>query len=260
MPGSPVKFIDLNIDFDVTTLSFYYSGTQTPFQSTTIWNEFTTPPHQIINIKTGLLPAPPTNLVQTATTGHPHLQWSHPTEDPEGTFRTGYNIYRRLLPDHDWEVFATVAKNVNSFIDNSYEIVGNMGTHGQPISYRISAINGIGFESDRTDTVQVKRPSINFPEKKKGQSNQVLDNSLSQCYPNPFNPSTNISYNLAEKSFVEIAVYDNLGREIEKLVSDIKDKGIYEVEFNARNLSSGTYFYSIKTDKFRTIRKMLLLK
>lgn len=106
------------------------------------------------------------------------------------------------------------------------DLLINNGTNGQPISYCISAINGTGFESDQTDTVQVKRPSINFPEKTKGQSNQVLDYSLSQCYPNPFNPSTNISYNLAEKSFVEIAVYDNLGREIEKLVSDTKDKGI----------------------------------
>jgi hypothetical protein len=52
----------------------------------------------------------------------------------------------------------------------------------------------------------------------KGQSNQVLDYSLSQCYPNPFTPSTKISYSLAEKSFVEIDVFDNLGSEIKSII------------------------------------------
>ncbi len=198
--------------------------------------------------------------MQTATTGHPHLQWSHPSNDGVGRYRTGYKIYRRFLPDQDWQVLTTVANNINSYTDATYNIADPNHPYGNPISYCISSINGTGFESLQTDTVQVKRPNTNFPQKKKGTSTQVSDFSISQCYPNPFNPSTNITYSLAEKSFVEISVFDNMGKEVEKLVSETKDKGVYETKFIANNLSSGIYFYSIRTGKFNEVKKMLLLK
>ena len=84
--------------------------------------------------------------------------------------------------------------------------------------------------------------------------------SLGQNYPNPFNPSTKISFEIPEKTMVTIKIHDAAGREIETLIRGTKEAGIYEIEWNARSYSSGVYFYRIKTDKFSTVRKMVLVK
>lgn len=89
---------------------------------------------------------------------------------------------------------------------------------------------------------------------------------LSQNYPNPFNPSTKIRYEIPERSFVSIKVYDLLGNEIATLVNEEKPAGTYEVEFNfvrtSRVLSqpSGIYFYQLKAGNFVETKKMVLLK
>lgn len=90
---------------------------------------------------------------------------------------------------------------------------------------------------------------------------------LGQSYPNPFHQSAMIEYQLPETSFVTIKVYDILGNEIATLVDEEKPSGYHSVEFNsrnyssqARNLGSGTYFYSIETPNLRDVKKMILLK
>jgi len=87
-----------------------------------------------------------------------------------------------------------------------------------------------------------------------------LSFSLSHNYPNPFNPTTTINYQIPEQSFVTLKVYDVLGSEIETLVDQEKPKGNYEVEFNATNLSSGVYFYRLRAGDFVETKKMVLMK
>lgn len=83
---------------------------------------------------------------------------------------------------------------------------------------------------------------------------------LSQNYPNPFNPSTKINYQMPNDGFVNISVYDNSGREVMTLVNENKTAGYYTVSFNAASLSSGVYFYRIKSDNFNQVKKMMLVK
>jgi len=85
---------------------------------------------------------------------------------------------------------------------------------------------------------------------------------LYQNYPNPFNPSTIIKFGLKEKKLVNIKIYDLLGREIVELLNEEKERGIYEIEFNAGKygLSGGVYFYKMKAGENIAIKKMLLLK
>ncbi len=89
---------------------------------------------------------------------------------------------------------------------------------------------------------------------------------LEQNYPNPFNPSTKIQYNIPERCFVSIKVFDVLGREVKTLVNDFKNPGTYSVEFLYNNLSSGVYFYRMETNsgdgvtKFVSMKKMVFLK
>jgi hypothetical protein len=83
---------------------------------------------------------------------------------------------------------------------------------------------------------------------------------LFQNYPNPFNPSTIIILQIHELSFVTLKVYDVLGNEVVTLVNEEKPAGKYEVEFNGSELTSGIYFYQMKTGSFIETKKMILMK
>ena len=83
---------------------------------------------------------------------------------------------------------------------------------------------------------------------------------LEQNYPNPFNPSTLIGYQLPISSFVNLTVYDALGKEIKTLVNKYQNAGKYFVQFNASDLPSGVYFYRLDAGTFHTTKKLLLLK
>jgi hypothetical protein len=92
---------------------------------------------------------------------------------------------------------------------------------------------------------------------------------LAQNYPNPFNPATTIAYQVPEKSFVTLKVYDALGNEVVTLVNEEKLEGNYEVVFNGhsgksatggRNLSSGIYFYRLQAGELIKTKKMILMK
>lgn len=89
---------------------------------------------------------------------------------------------------------------------------------------------------------------------------EINDYVLYNNYPNPFNPSTVISYQLPALSQVTLKVYDVLGREVATLVNQKQVAGNYEVEFNAKGLSSGIYFYKMTAGNFTSIKKMILLK
>ena len=91
--------------------------------------------------------------------------------------------------------------------------------------------------------------------------NVVVNNfTLEQNYPNPFNPSTKISFSVSERSNVSIKVFDMLGREVAELINSAKEAGSYEVTFDASNLSSGLYIYTINAGNFSASKKMMLMK
>ena len=83
---------------------------------------------------------------------------------------------------------------------------------------------------------------------------------LKQNFPNPFNPSTNIQFDIPKDVFVSIKVYDMLGREVAELVNEVKYGGRYIVGFNGSNLASGIYYYKIKAGNFEQTRRMVLIK
>ena len=83
---------------------------------------------------------------------------------------------------------------------------------------------------------------------------------LEQNYPNPFNPGTKIKFTISDLQFTILKVYDLLGNEVATLVNEVKPAGTYEVEFNANNLASGIYFYTLRTQNFRQTKKMILIR
>ena len=79
-------------------------------------------------------------------------------------------------------------------------------------------------------------------------------------YPNPFNPATTISFNLNERTFVRIIIYDALGRKIEELINTEMEKGNHSYYYSNNGLSAGVYYYQLYTSYFVETKKMVLLK
>jgi len=86
------------------------------------------------------------------------------------------------------------------------------------------------------------------------------DYRLFQNYPNPFNPSTNIRFDIPAAGNVNIAVYDILGREVLSLADEHKEAGSYELNFDASMLTSGAYFYRLRSGNFNDTKKMIIIK
>jgi hypothetical protein len=84
--------------------------------------------------------------------------------------------------------------------------------------------------------------------------------ALSAAYPNPFNPTTTISFDLPEASFVNLSVYSILGQQVAQLVNEQKSPGRYTVSFDASTLSSGVYLYRLQTDSYMETMQMTLIK
>jgi PKD repeat protein len=143
----------------------------------------------------------------------------------------------------------------NSTQQNPTNIQFPAGTH----AVRLIAINAFG-----SDTL-IKTQYINISSGSgiKKLSDLVPDKfMLKQNYPNPFNPSTSIEFNLNVTSRVTLNIYDIKGRKIESLINnETMSSGIYKVNFSGNNLSSGIYFFNIKTDKgVNETKTMMLIK
>jgi hypothetical protein len=83
---------------------------------------------------------------------------------------------------------------------------------------------------------------------------------LEANYPNPFNPTTAIRYQLSAASFATLKVYDALGKEVATLVSEQKPAGVYQATFNGAHLPSGVYFYTLRAGSFAETKRMVLAK
>ncbi|MDQ3019102.1 MAG: T9SS type A sorting domain-containing protein [Bacteroidota bacterium] len=92
-------------------------------------------------------------------------------------------------------------------------------------------------------------------------SSLVDDYELSQNYPNPFNPNTSINFSITSNEIVSLIVYDIIGNEVASLVNNERlSAGKYKADFNGAGLSSGIYYYTIKTESFSDTKKMVLVK
>ena len=81
-----------------------------------------------------------------------------------------------------------------------------------------------------------------------------------QNYPNPFNPKTTISFFLYKNEFVNLSIYDNLGKKIKTLVNEKRTAGHHSVIFDGSDLSSGLYFYKLNAGSIEQTKKLLLIK
>jgi len=159
----------------------------------------------------------------------------------------GFEIERSINDNNNFVTVGFVDGKGSSTEINYYSFNDNPKLSGvNQIYYRLKQVDFDGTFS-YSDIVNV---SYDVP------AEFVLD----QNYPNPFNPSTRISYFVPKESFISIKVYDFLGREVKTLVNEYKATGSYDLVFDASNLPSGTYFYTLIADNYSSTKKMIILK
>jgi M6 family metalloprotease-like protein len=196
---------------------------------------------------------------------HPRLEWL-PNSEPD---MTNYKIYRGVdAVNPTYYEIATVSSSVSTFIDEQLTMYdGQDPTETCDLDkvayvYKITAIDNQNLESVKSDSSRMQGFENNCYEQnlsKQGVNNLPQKFSIFN-YPNPFNPSTQIKYELPKSSFVTIKIYNAIGEEVAKLINEFKSSGSYSVTFDGSNFGSGIYFYSIEAGQFKETKKMVLIK
>lgn len=178
------------------------------------------------------------------------LNWTTATE----INNRGFEVHRKLK-NQDWEILSfisgygsTTEPKAYSYEDD-YEFLPYNGT----AIYRLKQIDFDGsFKYSDQMSVEV--------------SFVPSETNISQNFPNPFNPSTTIKYSINQEGNVRISIYNPVGQEIEKLISEYKSSGTYEVVWNAEEYTSGIYFYLFEFSgatgsvNYKEMKKLVLIK
>jgi hypothetical protein len=193
-----------------------------------------------------IAPEAPTGLLATAMDESIYLTWN---VSPEEDFH--YFILEKST-DIEFTDFETINTIDTSYNDTEY-------VYYVTYYYRLAVTDYTGNVSDYSETVEATILSIDS----EGLIPEVF--ALQQNYPNPFNPITQIKYDLPENSFVNIIIYDMLGRQVRTLVNQTQDAGFKSVLWNAIDsfgspVSAGVYLYQIQAGEFVQTKKMVLLK
>ena len=186
-----------------------------------------------------------------------------------------YKIYRGFSlvcnPDADPQYIhiATVSNLTTEYIDYSIRLFPSGGgsrqceREFQSYSYKVQAVDYTNKPSLQSDRVIINgyldpcapedRPNYN--------NNEIINKFNFFNYPNPFNPSTEIKFDLPQNTFVTLRVYNAVGQVVAELVNnEYKTAGRYSVSFDGSKLASGIYFYSIEAGMYKDVKKMVLIK
>lgn len=202
----------------------------------TTWNEN----RQIINVS-----AQASSAVLSASSSFIHIAFY---DRRETMYYQSY--YKRSIDNGtNWENDIMLSNGINLSYPSTLALYGLrlyyiFGSQRQTQSYIYLRINPTG------NTVNINNISSKLPEQF----------SLYQNYPNPFNPATKIKFAIAQPGFVQLKVFDMLGKEIAALANENLNAGMYEVNWNAVNFPSGVYYYKLISGNFTEVKKMILIK
>lgn len=147
-------------------------------------------------------------------------------------------------------------KSFEKITTTEIKITGLHKKAGTSHLYILTRENLIEFNLNTMEEKVLK----SLPVSNEAEPNKPTKITLHQNYPNPFNPSTVISYQLASNSFVQLKIFDALGREVAVLEDGFKLAGNHSVTFDASSLSSGIYFYQLETNGLVLTKKLTLIK
>ena len=185
------------------------------------------------------VPVELTSFTANANSGYVQLNWTTATETNNHMFEI-----QRQAADGEFFSVGFVNGQGTTTEPHEYSYIDRTVTTGT-YSYRLKQIDYDGRFS-YSPTVEVDVLPTQFV--------------LEQNYPNPFNPSTNIRFGIPEAGFVKLSVFNIVGEEVAVLVNGNIEAGIHNISFDARNLTSGAYFYKLQSENSIEVKKMLLTK
>lgn len=201
-----------------------------------------------ININNTPLPVELTSFSGTVMGSNVHLKWTTATE--VNSF--GFELQRAAIPTgsgdlqlRSWESIAFIEASGNSNINRQYSFTDRLVRPGR-YAYRLKQIDN-GGEFDYSQQCEV---SIDVPR------GLILE----QNFPNPFNPSTTISFSLDKAGSVSLRVFNTLGETVAVLKDQTLEAGFHNVTFEAGDMESGIYLYELRAGSQRIIKKMVLLR
>ena len=210
---------------------WYITGTQTGQMGFVLFTD-----------NAGGVPVELTSFTAAFSENEVNLNWTTASE----LNNLGFEVERKI-ENEEWRTIGfikgkgtTTETNDYSFVDDLFDI------NNSTLYYRLKQIDFDGsFEYSKVVEVEI---------------NLLSEFSLSQNYPNPFNPTTKIGFSIPQKSNVTLKVFDVLGNEVRTLNDEVMESGYHQVEFDAKDLTSGIYFYKLQTGTLVEIKKMILLK
>ncbi|MEO8232564.1 MAG: YCF48-related protein, partial [Ignavibacteriota bacterium] len=195
----------------------------------------------ILNAAIWFTPVELTSFTATLNRTKVNINWQTATE----LNNQGFEIQRKI-ENYDWATIGfrtgkgTTTEHTSYFYEDDISEI-----NVTKLLYRLKQIDFDGTFSYSDEVEVVTEP---------------FDYALYQNFPNPFNPSTIIKYEVPKISNIKLEIFDVLGRNIRTLVNAEKPAGRYEVEFDASLLASGIYYYRIKASDFVQTKKMMLIK
>ena len=186
------------------------------------------------------LPVELTSFTASAAGNNIKLKWITASEINSSCF-----VIERSSDKQTWIMIGKKQASGSSLIAKSYEYTDRISTAGK-YSYRLKSVDADGsYKYSNAVEVETGIP---------------VSAELIQNFPNPFNPSTNIGFQLAKDGLVSLKVYNILGEEVAVLIDGYRNAGYYNIPFNAGGLAGGVYFYKLNSNGVELVKKMNLIK
>jgi len=258
-PYNTWNFVELIVDIDNDLAEFKFNGTSihtwswsagatgsgsqlqlaaNDFFGATAQDQMYVDDYSIVDLN--VVPVELTSFTASSSGSTVNLKWNTATE----LNNSGFEVQKKSA-NSEWTNIGFVAGFGTTTEPKAYSFTDDKIAAGN-FTYRLKQIDFDGsYEYSNEINVLVSAP---------------IKYRLDQNYPNPFNPSTSIKYSVAQDGFVNISIFNLLGEKVATLVNSSILAGNYEVNFDASQLTSGVYFYSIEAGSFKAVRKMLLMK
>jgi hypothetical protein len=193
------------------------------------------------NVTVPTVPVELFSFTANVISGIINLNWSTASE----VNNLGFNV-ERSANKSDWTKIAFVQGHQNSTSTIAYSYFDKSVSKSGKYYYRLKQLDDNGsYKYSNIVAIDLIAPA-------------TFD--LCQNFPNPFNPTTTISYTLPERSKVVLSIYNELGQKVAELFNGEITAGSHSVEWNAGKFVSGVYFYELKTEKFTSVKKLILMK
>jgi Secretion system C-terminal sorting domain len=201
-------------------------------------------------------------------------------EQPEGVFRL-FSLFVEITGEnsgHNPDNYYWFEQNKEGFIKINMDKISYFLTLLQiddPNDIEVFYVNGDSIDREAIRKEIVDNKFIIYPKHYSLLSGGIISDvtdvensllklpseyNLEQNYPNPFNPTTTISYSLLNAGYTHLSIYNLIGEEIEVLVNENQSEGFYSISFNAADLPSGLYFYTLSSGNFNKTSKMIIMK